>query len=1656
MKKTMLMLVLMILTITSSFAVFVEIGDGGSTSSYVPFYGLFDYSWSSFIIDGEDIGSAIEINEIQFNVSNTPSAYEMIEQKIYVKHTSETEVTNVYPDPENNGFTLIYDGPATWDQAGWQGIILDQAFAYDGTSNLEFVWENRDGSYSSGYPTFVTSPTESNTACYKYADNTFPLENGTTQLLIPNIRLGYLLEGAPEAPVLVAPANNSLDIATDIALEWTIDENTTDVDVYLSTVRDDVVNNLESARIVSGQLVESISPELVNASNYYWKVVANNSTLDFSSESQVWQFGTTLGEILLPYTNDFEELTIAETLPLGWSASVNSESEYAKVGAYSSAAYESEMGIRLYNSDDTSAELFIITPQMETTGARINMMAKVSSEGQDDLLVGYLTDVNDVSSFTLIETVDLSAEFANYRIALPEGDNYIAFKHAVTGTYRNIYMDDIIFEIIPANEPEAATLTAPEDGQSNIATDGNLEWTLNANTATVDVYLSENLTDVQDKLASALVVDNENITSYTTSLENFTTYYWMVVAKNSQGFAVDSSIYSFITALGEGLVISGLGEATAGNLPINPYFGYTYSQVIYSAEQFNGQTGAIESIAYQYNGNTAFEDDIIIYLATTNLDSFTETTDWLPAADLTEVYNGTLVTTTEAGWITITFDTPFNYDGTANLLVAFEENTEGYHTSSDKFFGYETEASVALRHTSDSVNADPTEPPTGTLVSYQPNTIFAFGQEVTPLPVVNDLAATVENDNDVVLSWTAPLTDEYTINAYIIYKDDSELTTLSELTYTDADLADGTYEYTVKVVYAEGTSAASNVATATVTTSSVEMNPPTNLVASVDATNVTLTWEAPVNAGDEPSSLTESFEGEFPPTGWTLISTNATTWEQIEEYTPLFGDPVYPTDGSLQVKLGYGLSEQDEWLISPAVENPQTLTFDLYGYYEAPDNTNYKIVVSTNDGATWTEVWTPEADLVYDYTSPITIDLSAYTGSVKIAAHFAAAAGLYSDTLIDNISVTTAESRLTRNVTGYKIYRDVVEIASIASDVLTYTDENLDFANYEYYVTALYAEGESDPSNSVAVTIVDTTPTMPPMNLTADVNASDVVLSWEEPLDLSQGAWITKAAEENNDGIGVNGPAEFGVAHKYTEEELLVYQGLNISSIKFFPREASATYTVSVWGGESGQDLLYSQEATDFVNEAWNEHQLTSPVAIPTSGPIYIGYMIDTPAGFPAGCDAGPAVEGGDQIHFVGEAWDALSTVATPNINWNIQAFVSPEGGDRATTSPLVKANKNLKNNTNIADFLAGNLNPVVTSRVRLDRDVTGYKIYRDNAEIGQVAADILTYTDSNLENATYTYHVTAMYGDSESVNSNSATVTVNVSNPDDVIISDSFEDYADFSIQFGDWTLVDGDLAPTYGFSGTTFPNAESMFAYIVFNPAQTTPPLEDQAYQAPDGSKYLASFAATTPPNNDWLISPLFTLGSEGQVTFTAKSITNQYGLEKFNVLVSTGSTNPNDFTVISGDVPVDAPITWTDYVYSLNAYANQNIRVAIQCVSNDAFVFMLDNVEIVSAGGTDNNNNSAPAITTALGSNYPNPFNPETTISYSVEKAGNVSIEIYNILGQKVKTLVNDKKEAGSHNVVWNGKDQAGNNVSSGVYFYRMKNGSYSKTNKMILMK
>ncbi len=93
---------------------------------------------------------------------------------------------------------------------------------------------------------------------------------------------------------------------------------------------------------------------------------------------------------------------------------------------------------------------------------------------------------------------------------------------------------------------------------------------------------------------------------------------------------------------------------------------------------------------------------------------------------------------------------------------------------------------------------------------------------------------------------------------------------------------------------------------------------------------------------------------------------------------------------------------------------------------------------------------------------------------------------------------------------------------------------------------------------------------------------------------------------------------------------------------------------------------------------------------------------------------------------------------------------------------------------------------------------------------------------------------------------------------------------------------------------------------------------------------------------------------------------------------------------------------------------------------------------------------------ARTFFLEQNYPNPFNPETRIRYQVGETGRVILKIYNLFGQKIRTLVNDIHSAGKFQVVWNGRDDRDQKVPSGVYFYRLISGNFVQTRKLILIR
>ena len=454
---------------------------------------------------------------------------------------------------------------------------------------------------------------------------------------------------------------------------------------------------------------------------------------------------------------------------------------------------------------------------------------------------------------------------------------------------------------------------------------------------------------------------------------------------------------------------------------------------------------------------------------------------------------------------------------------------------------------------------------------------------------------------------------------------------------------------------------------------------------------------------------------------------------------------------------------------------------------------------------------------------------------------------------------------------------------------------------------------------------------------------------------------------------------------------------------------------------------------------------------------------------------------------------------------------------------------------------------------------LNGYNIYRDEMLITQINDPAITeFMDCDLDLGTYVYSITALYDTGESQPN---TITVQVTECSvPLMIDEGFENYPDFSLDFGDWAVVDWDEDPTVGIPGHEFPNSGSSMAFMVFDPGQTVPPVQD-VYSF-NGNKIAATFCPQSSVAYDWLITPRIQLGENSRVKFTAMSYSQPLHYGGFILGVSTWEDlDMMLFDNVSGGGSVTIPREWTTFEYDLSAYNNQEVFIGLSCLSTGITAIFVDDFKvysgsiptfaitpssydfgahmvgtlsehefIVSNSGADglvitgmelsgsdvfsvshvaelpwqmgageseslrvgfsptqsgqysatlsitdnvnasphlisisgtatpvsNDDDLNPELSTGLLGNYPNPFNPETTIRYSLKESGPVTLEIYNLKGQMIRRLENSVKSAGEHSMVWDGKDANGRDLGSGVYFYKLNCGTYSSSKKMIMLK
>lgn len=1225
----------------------------------------------------------------------------------------------------------------------------------------------------------------------------------------------------------------------------------------------------------------------------------------------------------------------------------------------------------------------------------------------------------------------------------------------------------LIFTWSPASidPPPPAQITSPANGAIDVALTSTLNWASNGGAPTgYKVYLGTdnpptNLVNGTTTTATTFNPDPDFIYN--------TVYYWKIVPFNANGDAINCPVWSFTSML----------DPTVLTFPYTQNWDAVTAPIIpssWTVVNVNNDASSWQTVS---TGAYSAPNAARIAFGSVPMD------DWLISPPLSLVGGTYYRIQFRFKAQNVSFPEKMEIKfGNANNPAALTEQI--YNNTSITNTGY----SLGEAFMSPAVNG----------IYYfgfhgysAANMYYIFLDDIAiteVIPVFNppqDLEG-ITGNGTVALTWEPPLPAR-ALRGYHVYRNNVEINTELVMTTSFVDTTApigvlATYHVTAVYVSPNGVSDPSNVIDVTPT-----VNPPINLVAVSGINQVSLTWQAPIgfipfgynvykngiqlntNPITEPAYVDNNVSVGFASSYYvTSVYTNPAL--ESGPSATVMGESVNPpteltaTPGNASVILNW---------VSPIIPHlartNHTNFRDLLGYYVYRD-TLLIHTINNIDITTYTVTGLMPGTYSFSVTAHYTSGESAPAGPVSaiVTTAFIAPTNLVAVGSASGIALTwDAPDPLLPNFSGYRVFRDGISISHSLVLTNSYNDtEIISGVTYSYYVVARYINpaGNSSPSNTVQASGGE--PLNPVYNLQHSVAQNDVNLTWTPPGGPIYQDWI-----RYDDGvpavfIGTNAAANFDAAIRFTQTELTGLANRYITKVRFIPHVTACEYSVKVWTGGSSLTnagtLVVTVPVPNPVMDTWNVVTLPTPIQIPTVGELRVGVNANTQTGYPLGCDDGPSFPTKSNLIFLDNAWTTLTTLNQElDYNWNIQAFATNFINRETVLVQSGEIDKVVSSQYNGSATFGFERNP---RREKFpveqynDRALEGYRVYRNGVAIANISEITTpTYDDLDLDNGSYVYTVTAVYTTGESVHCDPVTAVINEP-VIPIIYEDNFEAYDNFALTIPFYSMLDVDASSTYGINGTDFTNEESPMAFMVFNPSATTPAMTELS--AHSGSKMLASFAATTAPNNDWIITRQIRLGTVSSISLWVKSYTAEYGLERFKVGVSSAANPiPLSFSILSGPTYVEAPTEWTRFIYDVPATFNATtVRFGIKCESNDAFIFFVDDIVIKGQNGyvVSNNEEITPVVETMLLSNFPNPFNPETSISYNLKADEQVCLEIYNLKGQKVKTLVNEKVKAGSHKVTWKGDDDNGKPVSSGVYFYRMNSGNYSSSKKMILMK
>jgi hypothetical protein len=681
--------------------------------------------------------------------------------KLFAKHQStilnpQSFKVGVMTDPNDEGtYTNVYNSPSL--TSDWQEFIIDLSAippqggtyyiaikgVFDGTNKHiyfdDVVWEETPTG-----PIFQSTPD-----AYDYGQIMINTDSDEVDFIMTNYGIGTLN-------------------VTDITLNG-VDAADFTVTNISETLPFDLTANSANTITVTVQF----SPTTEGLKNASLDVTANTEVNSIPLTGDC--FDPTI--YTLPWSENFEGVETPE-FPMGWSNIFSAANTYAYFET-ATGGFSDPNCLKAYNSSDTEPVMLSITPptSIDISTTRLQFMAK----GPDGILtIGTMTDHTDEATFDSITSITMTSNWEEYILDLDTvtpitGTYFIAFKADFDFTYDYVYLDDITWMEIPTTPVALVNPDSYEFPLFPVGQTTNSGTVLNLRNMGVGSLTVTNVSGLAGTEFAFTDIDFDTVAIDALDTRSFGIQYTPITAGThtatlsieTNGGTTELNLTANAYELPEGMIEIGWEQETGHNLPIENYFGYTYSQSLYTQAEINEVNSAITSIFYHKNDTVEWDNIglIDIYLGHTTQDTIS---DWIPLSELTHVtFSETLPVSDAEGWVEFVLDEPFIYNNVDNLIVAVDENFDGYGSGTDEFYCHNTDNYMSARHYSDSENADPTSPPTITSVTlnpglkkYRPNIRMQF--EAVPATPTAVLDPEIWDAGQRPVGYTA-VSDTYTL-----------------------------------------------------------------------------------------------------------------------------------------------------------------------------------------------------------------------------------------------------------------------------------------------------------------------------------------------------------------------------------------------------------------------------------------------------------------------------------------------------------------------------------------------------------------------------------------------------------------------------------------------------------------------------------------------------------------------------------------------------------------------------------------------------------------------------------------------------------------------------------------------------------------------------